>query len=91
MLYCTVAAPQKVVLSGFSLVLLMYIIDEAEEKGSVQWSTISYQKANLNLPHHDQPRFQSHRGSTATSSALPAGGCKLVGTALRPPQSWSEV
>lgn len=59
MLYCTVAAPEKVVLSGFSLVLLMYIIDEAEEKGSVQWSTISYQKANLNLPHHDQPDFRA--------------------------------
>lgn len=55
----------------------MYIIDEAEEKGSVQWSTISYQKANLNLPDHDLTLFQSHRGDTATSSAFPAGSCKL--------------
>lgn len=34
-------------------VYLMYIIDEAEEKGSVRLGTISYQKASLNLPHHD--------------------------------------
>lgn len=64
------AASEKVVFSGFSLVLLMYIIDEAAEKGSVQWSTISYQKANLNLPHHD------HRGVTQQQAQLSLqGGC----------------
>jgi len=45
----------------------MYIIDEVEEKGSVQWSAISYQKAELNLPYQDKPTFLSHRGDTVTT------------------------
>lgn len=49
-------------LSRFIPVQLVFIIDEAEAKGRVQRSAISYQKANLNLPRHDQTLFQSHGG-----------------------------